>query len=26
VHKQFEKVVGEELLKEAYAHIEKLRK
>jgi tripartite ATP-independent transporter DctP family solute receptor len=26
VHKQFEKVVGEELLKEAYANIEKLRK
>jgi len=26
VHKQFEKVVGEELLKEAYTHIDKLRK
>jgi len=26
VHKQFEKVIGEELLKEAYAHIERLRK
>jgi C4-dicarboxylate-binding protein DctP len=26
VHKQFEKVVGEELLKEAYAHIDRLRK
>ncbi len=26
VHKQFEKVVGEDLLKEAYAHIDKLRK
>ena len=26
VHKQFEKVVGEDLLKEAYAHIDTLRK